>query len=213
MFTRLRAGKDGDDLEKRLSALEKSSKAAANGYETQHLMQAANLCAEAGEAERALRYLGEVLDRYLDTGRFEAAEALSRRMLRIAPGAVRVRGTRVWLAAARGSLSELQQAVVEYVRAGSTPEQEKLVARQLVLLAAACTGDAREIAAEALLDLGATHAADHWLGKVYQERNGLAASREPLAGHEWGERMLEAALMTPDKVLQRSGSGGPPDRK
>jgi hypothetical protein len=185
-------------LEDRLAALEQSAARAANGYETQHLLQAAELCAGAGQTERALRYMGGVLDRYLETGRLSAAEALSRRMLALAPSAVRVRGTRVWLAASRGAPEELRMAVAEYVRAGFTPEQERMIALQLDMLAAASTTDAREIVAGALLDMGAVARADHWLGMVYAERNGLVEPCEPLERYEWDERMLQAALLRPE---------------
>ncbi len=185
-------------LEDRLAELEESAARAANGYETQHLLQAAELCAGAGQTERALRYMGGVLDRYLETGRLSAAEALSRRMLALAPTAVRVRGTRMWLAASNGSPAELRVAVSEYVRSAVTPEQERMIALQLEMLAAASTCEVREIAAGALLDVGAAARADHWLGLVYAVRNGLVAPCEPLAGYEWDERMLEAALLRPE---------------
>jgi hypothetical protein len=200
MLTRLKQKRGEPELEDRLAELEESAARATNGYEAQHLMQAAELCAGAGQTERALRYMGGVLDRYLETGRHSAAEALCRRMLTLAPSAVRVRGTRVWLAAAGGSVPEIRAAVGEYVRSYSSPEQERLVALQLDMLAAASTCEVRELAAGALLELGAAARADHWLGLVYGERNGTCPPTEPLAGHEWDERMLEAALLRPEQA-------------
>jgi hypothetical protein len=199
MLSRLKkATTPASDLESRLRTLEKTAARATNGYETQHLLQAAELCATAGQKERALGYMGKLLDLYLETGRHSAAEALCRRMLSLAPGAVRVRGTRVWLAAASGSSEELRGALAEYIRAGSTKEQERLMGVQLEKLAEASTVEVREIAAQALLDLGDAARADHWLGRVYAERNGLVPPAEPLASHEWDERMLEAALLRPE---------------
>ena len=190
-------------LEERLRELETRAERAAPGYETQHYIEAAELCRQAGEPERALRYFGQALDRYLDSGRLAAAEALSRRMVEIAPEAVRVRGTRMWLLAARAGAVEAGRAIEEYVEAGRRAGQEDLVAYQLSLLADVADTAVRECAAEALLSLGAAAEADRLLGRLFAERNGLAAApRAPEAG-EWGERMLEATLLSPEQARQR----------
>lgn len=190
-----------------MAALEESAARAPNGYDSQHLLEAGDLCARAGDAGRALHYYGRALDGYLETGRLAAAEALCRRMLKVAPAAVRVRGTRMWLMAARGSIAELRSAVDEYVQAGVAAETEDLVVHQLSLLAASSTLEIRTIAAEALLDLGAFEDAEPWFRAVYAERNGINPATEPLADHEWGERMLEAALLRPEEARTRALSG------
>ena len=203
MFSWFQRKRAEDGTEPQLARLEERAARASNGYESQHLLAAADLCARSGDAQRALRYYGRVMDGYLESGRLVAAEALCRRMLSAAPGTVRVRGTRMWLIAARGSVRELREAVAEYVRAGSAAAREDLVAHQLGLLAAASPPEVREVAAEALLNLGCFAEADRWLGSAYAERNGIAPSALPLADHEWGERMIEAVLLRPEKAGQQ----------
>lgn len=192
--------RSSEGISRRLEKLEESASRATNGYETQHLLRAGELCATSGDRERALRYYGRALDRYLMTGRLTAAEVLCRRMTTVAPRAVRVRGTQMWLVAARGSRSEIRVAVNEYVRAGIAVGQEKLVALQLNLLAAASSPEVREIAAKALLDLGASEESEHWLTMVYdQSREGVQPVHS-LADPEWEERMLEAVLLAPQEA-------------
>lgn len=206
MFSWLRSRRAPRGIEPQLTRLEEQAARASPGYESQHLLRAADLCASAGEGQRALRYYGRVLDAYLETGRLAAAEALCQRMLETAPGAVRVRGTRMWLAATRASVGEFREAVADYVRTGTAAGQRGLVAHQLSLLAEASAEGMREIAAGALRELGAHAEADRWRGSSGSEAGGTAPPADVRRDPEWGERMLAAALLRPEQVRRGAGS-------
>lgn len=189
---------------RRLAELESLAARASPGYQSQYWIQAGDLAVRLGDAPKALGYFGRALDSYLETGRLDAADALCRRMLEAAPDAVRVRGTLMWLAAARGDPAQVRAAIDEYVRVGFVRSQDPLLVHQLRLLGEASPApEVREAVAEALLGLGAEADANRLFGDVFADRNGLHSSAPALTEHEWGERMLEATLLPPERVLEQ----------
>lgn len=189
-------------LERELASLEEQIRTASPGYETQFLNRAGNLCVEAGLPKRALSYFGRAIDAYLESGRFSAAEVLCRKVLRIAPEAVRARCTLAWLAIGKGIRTETEEEISDYVKAAQRAGMEGLAARQLVMMAeAAPRAELRERLAEHLLEIGAEDDADRVLGSVYAERNGLRPPPPQDEGKLWA-KLLRAALMGPQELRE-----------
>ena len=189
-------------LERELATLEEQARTASPGYETQFLNRAGNICVEAGQPQRALGYFGRAIDAYLESGRFSAAEVLCRKVLRIAPAAVRARCTLAWLAIGKGMRSETEAEIAEYVEAAQRAGKEGLAARQLVLMAEAATRlELRELLAQHLLALGAEEDADRVFGTVFAERNGLRPPAPADEGKLWS-KLLRAALMGPQELTR-----------
>ena len=194
-------------LDRELSLLEEQARTASPGYETQFLNRAGNLCVEAGVPQRALAYFGRAIDAYLESGRFSAAEVLCRKVLRIAPAAVRARCTLAWLAIGKGIRSETETEIADYVVAAQRAGREGLASRQLVMMAEAATRlDLRELLAQHLLELGAEEDADRVLGMVFAERNGLQPPPPRDEGKLWA-KLLRAALMGPQELSLERESG------
>lgn len=206
-FFRGKSGDTASKLEKELASLESQVESASPGYETQFLNRAGNLCVDAEQPARALGYYGRAIDAYLESGRFSAAEVLCRKVLQIAPQAVRARCTLAWLALGRGSREGTLREIEEYVAAAERGNQEELAAKQLVLMAEA-TGDVdlREKIAEFLLQFDAPENANHVFGLVFEERNGLRPSSKADEGKLWA-KLLRAALMGPAELEKQSWGG------
>lgn len=201
-------GADGAGrLEKDLAELESQAKTASPGYETQYLNRAGNLCVEAGQAARALGFYGRAIDAYLESGRFSAAEVLCRKVLQIAPQAVRARCTLAWLALGKGFQESTRSEITDYVHAAERAGQQDFAAKQLMMMAeAAIDVDLRQEIAEHLLQLDEAEKADRVFGLVFEERNGLRP--EPIAdeGKLWA-KLLRAALMGPRELQQQAWVG------
>ena len=196
-------GNTTPQLERELQALEAQAKRASPGYETQFLNRAGNLCVEAGQPARALGYFGRAIDAYLESGRFGAAEVNCRKVLQIAPDAVRARCTLAWLSIGRSAQTVPVQEIADYVRAAKKGSQEGLAVKHLVMMAeAAVSPELREILAEHLLDLGEEAEADRLFGEVFAERNGLRAGPSADEGKLWAS-LLRAALMTPQQLKEQ----------
>lgn len=193
-------GNTKPQLDRDLQALEAQAKSASPGYETQFLNRAGNLCVEAGQPARALGYFGRAIDAYLESGRFSAAEVNCRKVLQIAPEAVRARCTLAWLSIGKSSGAVPVQELADYVRAAKRAGQESLAVKQLAMMAEAATSaELREVLAEHLLDLGEEVEADRLFGAVFAERNGLRPRPPSDEGKLWAS-LLRAALMSPQEL-------------
>jgi hypothetical protein len=200
-------------LERDLQALEAQAKRASPGYETQFLNRAANLCVEAGQPARALGYFGRAIDAYLESGRFSAAEVLCKRVLTIAPDAVRARCTLAWLSIGKGYRSGLGpvREIGEYVRAAKQAGKEGLAVKQLVMMAeAAPSPELRELLAEHLMELGEDAEADRLFGDVFAQRNGLRPPPVEDEGKLWAN-LLRAALMSLQELSEQPVRGSEQD--
>lgn len=193
----------GSRLERELQSLEEQAREASAGYETQFLNRAASLCVDAGQPARALGYFGRAIDAYLESGRFNAAEVLCKKLLQIAPDAVRARCTLAWLSIGKGFRGGPDREIDEYVRAAKKANKAELAVKQLVMMAEATTSaDLRELLAEHILDLGEDAEADRIFGVVYAERNGLRPPALADEGKLWAD-LLHAALMNPQQLNDR----------
>jgi hypothetical protein len=192
-------------LERELQLLEAQVKRASPGYETQFLNRAGNLCVDAGEPARALGYFGRAIDVYLESGRFSAAEVLCKKVLQIAPDAVRARCTLAWLSIGKGYRGGQGpgREIAEYVRGAKQAGKEPFAVKQLVMMAeAAPSADLRELLAEHLLELGEDAEADRLFGMVFAERNGIRPPPPEDEGKLWAN-LLRAALMGPQELKEK----------
>jgi hypothetical protein len=192
----------GSRLETEVAELETLAASASPGYETQYLNRAANLCVQAGQPARALGYYGRAIDAYLESGRFNAAEVLCRKVLEISPHAVRARCTLAWLALGKGFHSTTRTEVAEYVDAAERAGQQTFAAKQLRMMAeAAPNAELREEIARHLINLDAPDEADHVYGLIFQERNSGRPVTVADEAKVWS-KVLRAALMGPTELRQ-----------
>ncbi len=204
-------GRGTSMLEQELTALEQAAAAAAPG-DGAVLARAGDLCLDAGQRQRALVYYGRAIDTYLSGARWDAAAAVCRRVLRIAPRAVRTRATLAWIALGRGVHASARREIEEYVRAAVRAGEEQRAARQLALMAQATLDpDLRRVLAEMLARLGASTDAEHIMGELAR----ADARREPPSAEQqqqvWAQ-VLRAALMGPRELdAQAQNAQHPPD--
>jgi hypothetical protein len=162
---------------------------------------------EAGHTEQALTYYGRAIDAYLESGRFNAAEVVCRKILKMAPEAVRARCTLSWLAIGKGHRTVTDEQVSAYVDAARVAGKDALAAKQIRLMAnAAPSVEVRELLAEYLLDLGDAVGADAVFGRVYAEANGLRSAPVADQGKLWA-KMVRDALMGPEELKLLTGAG------
>lgn len=182
-------------LEKRLKSLEEEAEIALPGFDAQFFNRAGDMCVEAQERKRALGYYGRAIDAYLRAGRYNAAGAVCRKLLRISPGAVRARCTLAWLSIGKGLLSDAQWEVDEYVQAAVDAGQADLARKQIRMMAEATYNpELRGLLADHLHKLGDSE-------KAEQLMDPEQASDQPREEAEalWS-RVLRAALMGPEDL-------------
>lgn len=185
-------------LEKRLKSLEQQAEVALPGFDAQFFNRAGDLCVEAQDRRRALGYYGRAIDAYLRAGRYNAASAVCRKLLRISPGAVRARCTLAWLSIGKGLLSDAQSEVDEYVQAAVDAGQADLALQQVRMMAdATFNPELRALLADHLNKLGDSEAAERVMAPGAMD-NHPREEAEAL----WS-RVLRAALMGPDDMRER----------
>lgn len=179
-------------LEKQLKGLEQQAEIALPGFDAQFFNRAGDLCVEAQDRDRALGYYGRAIDAYLRAGRYNAAGAVCRKLLRISPGSVRARCTLAWLSIGKGMLGDAQWEVDEYVDSAVAAGQADLAARQIRMMAdATYDPELRALLADHLHKLGDDSGAS--IVQVPDEKE----REEPEA--LWS-RVLRAALMGPEDL-------------
>jgi predicted Zn-dependent protease len=182
-------------LDNRLKALEQQAEIALPGFDAQFFNRAGDLCVEAHARTRALGYYGRAIDAYLRAGRYNAAGAVCRKLLRISPGAVRARCTLAWLSIGKGLLGDAQWEVDEYVEAAIDAGQTDLARTQIRMMGEATLDpELRALLAGHLDRLGDPQGA----GRLVQEGTGDGEQSEE-AEALWS-RVLRAALMGPEDL-------------
>lgn len=184
-------------FQQQLKALEKKVVRHADpSAEAQFFNSAGDLCATAARPKQALRYYGDSVNTYLKLGRYDAAVAVCRKLLRTSPVVVRTHCTLAWIAIGRGLLGDAQQNVRAYVDAAIRSGSEAWAISQVRRMADAVTDiETRGFLGEALLALGDGQSADHLLGTVYKQRNGLPGV---ILGEPWStSTAIRAALANP----------------
>jgi len=200
-------GDGATKLDKELATLESQIRSASSGYETQFLNRAGNLCFEAGDSARAVVYYGRAIDAYLESGRFNAAEVLCRKVLQISPNTVRARCTLTWLAIGKNDPERVTE-LAAYVAAAERAGQQVLAIKQLSLMADAVSEiELRETIAKHLLHLEAPEKADEVFGLVFEARDRETPPSAPDEGKLWS-KLLRAALMAPKELQLQTWASG-----
>lgn len=191
------------EMEGQLRELEHQAADAVPGFGAQFLNRAGDLCIDAGKLDRGLNYLGRAIDMYLLAGRWDAAGAVCRKLLRVSPGAVRARCTLAWLSIGKGLGGDAQAEIRDYIHAARAagPGHVDLTRKQLALMAEAVFDpDVLEVVAEQLWELG-DHTGAKKVGLRMKAVVGGAA--EELSDHDqertWAA-VLRAALMGPREL-------------
>jgi hypothetical protein len=197
MFGWFSSKKEGDAasaLDRQLAALEREARSAHDQTQGHLFNRCGDLCAGARRKVPAVRYYGLAVDAYLGAGYVGPAAAMCRKILRMAPEAVRTHCTLACLAAHEGHLQEARQSIDRFVEASQITHTEKLGVARLRLVAAAVLDEGfREYVAEALGELG------DQLGRE-RIRAGLSGEPPDLTDHGIWERLLKAAAADPDDL-------------
>jgi hypothetical protein len=147
-------------LEELLATLERKAAGAPAGQAAAVFHHTREACQRGGDTPRALGYYGRAIDAYLSASHFNAAAAVCRKLLKIAPAAVRTHCTLAWLAVGRGVASEVDSALRGYVTAARNAGQESVAIRQMLRMArAAADGRLRQVIGRHLEAIGAAEAA------------------------------------------------------
>jgi tetratricopeptide (TPR) repeat protein len=182
------------NLARQLESLEQQAEIALPGFDAQFFNRAGDLCVEAQDRDRALNYYGRAIDAYLRAGRYNAAGAVCRKLLRVSPGSVRARCTLAWLSIGKGLLGDAEWEIDEYVQASVAAGQADLARSQLrLMMGATHDADLRALLADHLRRLGDDEA---------QAEIGAEPPEEPPreeAEALWS-RVLRAALMGPEDL-------------
>ncbi len=191
------------ELERQLRDLEHQAMDAVPGFGAQFLNRAGDLCVDAGKLDRGLNYLGRAIDMYLQAGRWDAAGAVCRKLLRVSPGAVRARCTLAWLSIGKGLGGDAQAAIRDYIqaarRAGTT--HVDLTKKQLSLMADAVFDEPiLQLVAEELWQLGDKDGAKKVGLRLKELREGGAVSDHDQE-RTWAA-VLRAALMGPRELAR-----------
>ena len=200
IFRNLRdASEPEPGLEKRLQSLEQQAEIALPGFDAQFFNRAGDLCVDADADRRALGYYGRAIDAYLRAGRYNAAGAVCRKLLRISPGSVRSRCTLAWLSIGKGLLSDAQREVDEYVEAAVAAGQADLARKQIRMMAEATHNqELRVLLADHLHKLDDPDTAERILATEPDPEEEPREEPEAL----WS-RVLRAALMGPEDLRGR----------
>jgi predicted Zn-dependent protease len=196
IFRHLRDSPEPDEgIEKQLRSLEQQAEVALPGFDAQFYNRAGDLCVEAQNRARSLTYYGRAIDAYLRAGRYNAAGAVCRKLLRVSPGSVRARATLAWLSIGKGLFSDAQWEVDEYVEAAIAADRTDMARKHLRMMAdATYNSDLRALLAAHLRRLGALDTAEQIM-----EAGPVAEHQREEAEALWS-RVLRAALMGPEDL-------------
>jgi tetratricopeptide (TPR) repeat protein len=184
-----------EDLERIERELEKLG----HGYEAARLLnRAGDLYLVKSDRERALKRYGEAIDAYLQSGEYDNAMAVCRKIIRVVPEVIRTRRTLAWLCLGKGFLEIAREHVEAYVQASKEAKLELLAVQHLLLMSQYVDrADFREFLAGQLTELGDERAAD-------RVREGKARDGVRAAG--WTP-VVFAAMLTPDDLRHAADKG------
>jgi hypothetical protein len=193
-WLRKRGEDDGAALDQETAALEREARAATDQARGHLFNRLGDLYAGARRKVPAVRYYGQAVDAYLGAGYVGPAAAMCRKILRIAPEAVRTHCTLACLAAHEGHIDEARHSITRFVEASQITHTEKLGIARLRLVAAAVGDEGlREHIASSLGELGDT------LGQQRIEATLRGEVPMELEAGVW-DRLLRAAAADPDDL-------------
>lgn len=200
-LVRMMGGSDDEpqDLDAMLLIVEREADGAMPGFEAFFFNRGGDLCVREDAPRRALGYYGRAIDAYLRAGRYDSAAAVCRKILRLAPDAVRARCTLAWIAVGKGLIADASSQVDAYVQAAYRQGKIDLARYHLARMGQVAEDpDLAYQIGESLLNLGDAAAADIVFGRA------LAIGRgEILPSTESEERwnvVLDAALRGPQDM-------------
>jgi len=146
----------GANLEKQLAELEAEAKEAPLGFQGRPLNRAGDVCLQAGDRDRALRYYGMAIDAFLDDSQPEAARGVANKIIRVHPDAVRTLCTLTWLDLASRHMASAVEDLRLYTEAAKKAGREDMTIPQVLQMASLVKdGTFLEAAEAALEQLGA----------------------------------------------------------
>ena len=96
---------------------------------------AGDLCFDAQQPERALKYYEQAISIHIAADHHESAITICKKLVAQTPDTVHMRYTLAWLIAARGMISEAKVRIEEYVRAAERAGLARLARKHLLGLA------------------------------------------------------------------------------
>ena len=137
---------------------------------------AGDLCFDARQPERALRYYEQSIDVYMSADQYENATLLCKKLVALAPETVQTGYTLVWLTATRGLIAGARQRIEEYARAAEHAGLARLARRQLVSLAEITSvGEVLEAINDNLQRMGSEVTAEWVAGQLDRMQGKLTA--------------------------------------
>jgi tetratricopeptide (TPR) repeat protein len=195
------------DMEQQLAELERQAAEAVPGFGAHFLNRAGDLCVDVGRVDRGLSYLGRAIDMYLQAGRWDAAAAVCRKLLRVSPYAVRAHCTLAWLAIGKGHSGDARQEIRDYIDAAQAagPAEVQMTRKQVKRMADAVFDPAvLEALAEELWQLS-DHEGARAVGLRMKRMldEGVVVSR--LQRERTWTAVLRSALMGPRELADLPG--------
>lgn len=177
-----------DDVKRIEQELEKVDR----GHTAARLLnRAGDLYMANGDRQSALRRYGEAIDAYLQSGEYDNAMAVCRKIIRVVPEVIRTRRTLAWLCLGKGFLEIAREHIDAYTAASIEAGLEPLAVQHLLLMAQYVDRPPfREFLAQKLEALGDGAAAR-------RVREGKASDRVRSAG--WAP-VVFAAMLTPEEL-------------
>ena len=96
---------------------------------------AGDLCFDAHQPERALKYYEQAISIHIAADHHESAITICKKLVAQTPDTVHMRYTLAWLTAARGMIAEAKLRIEEYVRAAERAGLARLARKHLMGLA------------------------------------------------------------------------------
>lgn len=186
------ASEDLHRIEQELARLGQSHEAA------RLFNRAGDLYLVKGDRQRALKRYGDAIDAFLQSGEYDNAMAVCRKIIRVVPEVIRTRRTLAWLCLGKGFLEIAREHIDAYATASIEASLEPLALQQLQLMAQFVDrDDFRGFLADKIAQLGDAGAAE-------RVRQGMAKEGVRAAG--WSA-VVFAAMLTPEELRQAADAG------
>ncbi|HET9441083.1 MAG TPA: hypothetical protein VFO52_12980 [Longimicrobiales bacterium] len=123
-------------LEALLSNVERRAQSATSLEQKARVYNlAGDLCFDAQQPERALRYYQQAISIHISADQYESATQICKKLIALTPETVQTRYTLAWMTGTRGFVEEARKRIEEYVRAAERAGLTRLARRHLLALA------------------------------------------------------------------------------
>jgi tetratricopeptide (TPR) repeat protein len=128
---------------------------------------AGDLCFDAHQPERALKYYEQAIGIHISADQHDSAIAICKKLVAQTPDTVHMRYTLAWLLAARGLIAETKVRIEEYVRSAERAGLARLARRNLMgLTEITSAGEVLEAINDNLTRMGEDVTADWVAGQL-----------------------------------------------